>query len=422
LFAGEVHRLSGNFTTLSVLNILLLSWVLADVFSLMLRHGLSRRVAAVFVLLIVTSIPIGTLSIFLSHDILTGFLKLSIIAVLMRMLVRSALLKGRPGSTTGSLVLLSALVVATSLLRGENIALYLYLPALLLVTRQARPLVVGAMVLGLLCGNLVFRKGVEPRVNDVWYQGEEFKNRYALSLMLNPIGYMLTNDYFTPTPEEDRQAISEAVAWECINGRPNVYEPGCYWTSVRGAVSTEKITALKRVYVRSILNNPAIFLANRVTVFFGHLGINNKPRFHLHFNRERYTDPELYWGRADIMAAEGLVFERDNPSALSRVTRKLRDWSAPNGGFTSAGYWIWNGVPALALLLFLAATWRKNPISAALAGVILVPLVLVFGAAPASHINYVTDLWVFGYLAIPLLVFERTALKARTAAARAPSA
>jgi hypothetical protein len=416
LFAGAVHRLSGNYTTLSVINILLLSWVLADVFSLMLKHGLSRRVAAVFVLLIVTSIPVGTLSIFLSHDILTGFLKLSIIAVLMRMLVRSALLRGRPGSTTGSLVLLSVLIVATSLLRGENIALYLYIPALLLVTRQARPLVIGAMVLGLLGGNLLFRRGVEPWVNDPWYQGEEFKNRYALSLMLNPIGFMLTNDYFTPTREEDRKAISDLVAWECINGKPDVYEPGCYWSHLRFPISTERINALKRVYVSSILNNPAIFLANRVIVFFGHLGINTRPRFHLHFDREQYTDQQLYWGRADIMEVEGLLFERENASALSRMTRKLRDWSAPRGGFTSAGYWIWNGVPAFALLLFLAATWRKNPISAALAGVILVPLGLVFGAAPASHINYVTDLWVFGYLAIPLLVFERKALKARVAA------
>jgi hypothetical protein len=98
------------------------------------------------------------------------------------------------------------------------------------------------------------------------------------------------------------------------------------------------------------------------------------------------------------------------------MTRKIRDWSHPSGGIASPGYWIWNGVPALVLLLLLAATWRKNPISAAVAGIILVPLVLVFGAAPASHTSYVTDLWVFGYLAIPLLVFERTALKARAAA------
>lgn len=416
LFAGAVHRLSGNYTTLSVINILLLSWVLADIFSLMLQHGLSRRVAAVFVLLLVTSIPVGTLSIFLSHDILTGFLKLSIIAVLLRMLVRGALLRGRPGSTTGSLVLLSVLVVATSLLRGENIALYLYIPALLLLTRQARPLVIGAMVLGLLGGNLFFRKGVEPWVNDPWYLGEEVKNRYALTLMFNPIGFMLTNDYFTPTREEDRRVISELVEWECINGRPDVYEPDCYWYHLRGPVTPERTQALKRVYISSILNNPALFLANRVIVFFGHLGINIKPRFHLHFDREQQTDQEIYKGRADIMEVEGLLFERENASTLSRWTRKLRDWSAPRGGFTSAGYWIWNGVPAFALLLWLAATWRKNPISAALAGVILVPLGLVFAAAPASHINYVTDLWVFGYLAIPLLVFERKALKARVAA------
>ncbi len=419
LYAGGLYRVSGQFTLPAVLNLLLLSWVLADVFSLMLRHGLSRKVAGVFVLLLMTSIPVGVMSTFLSHDILTGYLKLSLVAVLLRMLVRGALLKGGPGSTGGSLALLTGLVLATSLLRGENIALFLYVPALLLLTRQARPLAVGLMLVVLVSGNLFFRRVLEPQVSSPWYQSPDRHNRYALTLLLNPLGFLVNNNYSTPTPDEDQRAIDAVVDWACISNHPDLTEPDCYWTSLRPPVTDEKMAAVKRVYIRAVLGNPVLFISNRVAVFLGQFGLNGKPSYPFFFEREKKTDAELYGEHAALVHDAGLRFERDNASVLSRITRRVRDWSFPQHGLLSPGFWVWNALPAFMLLVFLAATWRRNPISAALAGVLLVPLALVFGGAPASHVTYVTDLWVFGYLAIPLLVFERTVLKPRGATARA---
>lgn len=412
LYAGAIDRASGDrFATLVVLNILLLSWVLADSFSLMLRYGLSRRVAVPFVVLLMSSIPVGLLSINLSHDILAGFLKLAVQAVLLRVFVRGALRGGQPGTSVGTLALLGVLVLCSAFLRGENLALYAYIPAVLLLTRQARWRAVAVWGVCIVAGNLLFRQAVEPAVLHPLQLQSDLKERYTLTLLLNPLSFMVTNDYYSATPEEDRRIISELVQWDCVVQRSTPYELPCYWGSVVAPVTKEKIAALRRVYVLAALNNPGLYLASRSSTFFATLGLTPAPIYPFLPGRESVPDATLYGQHTELVAARGLLFERDNPGVLSRLTHRLRDWSFPHRGVQSPGYFIWNGLPALLLLLGLLATVRSHPVSAAIAGVSGSTLVLFFLATPASHVTYLADLWVFGYLAVPLLVFERTGLR-----------
>lgn len=415
LYAGAVHRITGNFTLLSVLNILLLSWVLADVFSLLLRLGLPRWGAVPFVLLLVTSVPLGLLAINLSHDILNGFLKIALVATLLRVLVRGRL-SGRPGARPGTLVLLGALVLATALLRGENIVLLVYVPALLLLTRQARPLAVGLLVLALVAGHLTFRRALEPMLTGPWLNNSDFRNRYQLTLLLNPLGFMAMNHAYSPTPEQDREVVSRAVSWECLVERTLIWEPPCYWTDLRSPLTDENLAGVKRVFVRTALDNPGLFLANRVAVFAGNLGVAPQVIPPFIPEREQADPAQLYRPHAEVMAREGLV--PPPPNALSRLTHAVRDGSYPREGLRSARAVLWTSLPAFLLLVGLLVTWRRNPMCAALAGVLAVPLGPFFLAAPASHITYLTDLWVFGYLAVPLLLFERRVLGARAVSAR----
>ncbi|TQF12748.1 hypothetical protein FJV41_27380 [Myxococcus llanfairpwllgwyngyllgogerychwyrndrobwllllantysiliogogogochensis] len=416
IWVQGIHRATGQFPFLSLFCVVGLAALLADFFSLLLHLGLSRRLGGVFIALVATSIPVAVLVTNLSHDALNALLRLGIALILLRVLSRKVL-TGQSGVTPVTLPSLALLTGVATLLRGDSLVLFLYVPAVLLLSRQVR---IGAAVVLLLVPvaiNQVFRRVIEPRLI---LNGPELAERYAVSLLLNPLGFMVVNKYVTATPEEDQATIEAVVTYSCLRDRYILEESPCYWSDLRAPITPEKIVRLRALVLRMARDNPALMLSNRLITFAGTLGLSPRASFPVMDFRETVRPEDLYSPNgAELLRRYGLEHSKA-PQALARVTHWLRDASLPY----EHGRWLyfpWNGLPALLLTLWLVSRWRTLPVSAMVAGAILAPAGLVFIAAPASHPSYVTDLWVFGYLAVPLAWFEARVLRAK-AASRASAA
>ncbi|MFY2562671.1 hypothetical protein ACN469_34075 [Corallococcus terminator] len=409
IWAHAIHRATGQFPFLSLFNVVVLAALLADFFSLLLHLGLSRRVGGLFIALVVTSVPLGLLAINLSHDTINALLRLGIALILLRVMSRRAL-TGQPGLTPVTLPSLVLLTALATLLRGDSLALLLYVPAVLLLTRQVRVGVAVAVLLGTMALNQGVRRGIEPRLVEPQPERAE---RYGLSLLLNPLGFMVANNYVTATPEEDKATIQALVAYSCLRERYVLEESPCYWFDLQPPITAEKMARLRSLVFRMARDNPALMLSNRLVTFAGILGLSSRATFPVMGQRETTPPEHVYSANgAELLRRHGLEPSRA-PQALARVTHWLREASIPY----KQGRWLyfpWNGLPALLLTAWLVSRWRTLPLSAVVAGAILAPAALVFVAAPASHPSYVTDLWVFGYLAVPLAWFEARVLRART--------
>jgi hypothetical protein len=259
-----------------------------------------------------------------------------------------------------------------------------------------------------LAGSAGYRS-LERRLLDPWYFSSESdtQNRYQLTLMMNPVGFMLTNRYFTTDPEGDLAAISAIIDPAVYRATYTPFEIEYYWNSVPGRVDDAEIAGFKRVFISAALNNPMMMLSNRVLVFGASLGSDPRTRYPFHLDRESRDDASLYTDSfRNLLSEHGLHVRKESPHVISRVTNSLRDWSYPRMGWKSPGFWIWSAAPSLMVAVASVVLIRRARISGALALVILAPLVLMFLATPAAHFKYMTALYAFGLLAWPLLIHE----------------
>jgi hypothetical protein len=256
----------------------------------------------------------------------------------------------------------------------------------------------------LLAGTGIYRVLIEPALIEPATRDWGYKERYQVSLMVNPLGFMVHNGYYTLTPEEDKAAISEVIGWDKLVSSYTPFEIPYFWGNVKGKTTPEQVARLRKVYVHAVLNNPALFAGGRVATFAGCLG-GQSPWYPFFRFREGADDQRLYAHLEEFVRQSGLNFEREHPGALSRATHALRDWAGPRG-WSSPGYYLWNAWPALVLLGAVLVNAARWPLTAAAAGVVAAPLVLLALAAPASHFKYVTDLYIFGFLIVPIALLE----------------
>jgi hypothetical protein len=279
------------------------------------------------------------------------------------------------------------------------------------LSRRLRWPAAASAALVMLAGVFVFRSVIDPALWTNELRGTDIRNKYKVTLLLNPISFMYANHYYTPTPQQDREAISNVVGWERFVSEYNPLNIASYWDNVPHRVDHERIAGFTRVYVESALNNPGLFLSNRVAVFCGCLGVNGACLYPFLPHREEIDRRIVFRGFEAEIRRQGLAPANAPPNALARLTKAIRDWSYPEKGFRSPGYFIWNTWPALALLIGLLVTWRSNPRAAAIALIFAAPVSLVFLGVPEAHFKYLTALYFFGFLSIPLAVFDRVLQK-----------
>lgn len=410
VYAVSILRVFGQYTVIAVVNIAILSWALADLFSLVLAMGVRRVYVLPFVALLATSIPLGLTACNMTHDILTAFLKIVLAVALLNLFVRSRLLRA-PGGTGAALRYVGVLTLLVSCLRTENVALLAFIPLLLLLTRQARPAAVLGLIAALVGGTFLYRGVVRPGLDGPQVRETDMYRRYGLYLLYGPVGFMVKHNYYSPTPEEDRRAIADVIDYDALVGKYNAFTFLDYVQATKPYVSKEQQRAFERVYVSSAINNPGLFLAHRLMVFMR--CIEGHPHTWYNFvpHREAWTDAQLcappYTG---FFPRHGMAFERENPSALSRVTHRLRDLSYP-AGFRSPGYYLWNAIPALGLMLLGLLSFRRLPVTASVCGVVGAPLALLILAAPQGQFKYIADLYILGFLIVPIVLLEAGPLR-----------
>ena len=304
------------------------------------------------------------------------------------------------------LIALGTLLVLVTILRGENIVLTLCVPALLVAGRLARPLRAAALAVLVLAAVVVFRGPVSRNLIGRHPDLPDWRNRYLLTLMVNPMCFMVQNNYVTATPAEDLAILNESINMEQM---PRLYTPFLipyYWNALPARFTDEKAARFKSMFVRAVLNNPGLFLGNRVTTFVGTLGMGQPILYCVVFDRTAVTPDVLYSGRKDVLARAGLLVDFHNQNALQRTTSKICLWSIPLGGIGKPGYWIWNSAPALIVVVLSLLARRWVPTAALAASVVALPLVLIFLAAPASHFRYLTDLYVLGFVMPVIILYD----------------
>jgi hypothetical protein len=418
VYAVSVLRLFHEYTAVCLVNIAILSWALADFFSLLLALGVSRAVVLVFAGLIATSIPLGLLMVNMTHDILAACLKITLVVVVLKIVVRSVL-TGSPGATA-SLRSAGALVLLTVMLRNENMALLAYVPVALLLLGQARPVAAVVLAACLGAGTLLYRAELRPRLDGPKVVAGDLYNRYTLLLLIGPMGYLIQQHYDTPTPEEDRAAIGAAIEYDQFVKRYTPFDIGYAW-GITPEVTKERLKGVRGVLVRGVLNNPGLFARYRLMVLRRCIDGHPDNWYPFKAGRERVAPTDLYPAPfQDFPRSRGMVFEREHPGAIARLTHFLRDWAKP-AGYTSPGSYLWNAVPALVLMLAGLVGFRRLPVTAALCGLIAAPLALLAVAAPVAQFKYIADLYILGFLVVPLIVLELGAL-ARLRRAGAPGA
>lgn len=410
VYAVTMLRFLGNYTLVSLVNAAIVAAALADVLSLLVHAGVRRWVAALLLVLACSSIPLGLLATSLSHDLLSAALRLSLAALVLRAVVRTTLAPqaSAPPLGIGHAFILTSFAVS---LRGENVVLVILVPLLLAAARAIRPARAATLCFLLVIAAWLCRG---PLTRNLANPDPDRESRYTLTLVINPLSYYLANDYWTPTPEQDRTVLSKVVDLNDVTRLYTPFDIHTYWIGAsHGDVTGEEMRGVKKLFVRASLDNPGLFLSSRVATVSGMLGMT--PRSNLWFYDHREQRPlEQYASSNPPMQRafdDGYKWS-EHPGLIARCTHTLRDWSVPRG-WTSPGHWIWNAWPSLLVLIAALTQARRTPKTALVACVIAGPFTLIALAGPASHFKYIYDLYASGFLLPACWVWERSRRPAR---------
>jgi hypothetical protein len=417
VYVLSVMRVLRWFTAVSLVNTLLIAAAVADVLSLLLHAGAKRRWVVLIAALVVTSIPLGLTSICLSHDVLCVSLKALLFASLLRAIVRIRLSRG--AAQAGLMVTPVLLALFAAMLRGENIVLPFVVPIALWLASAAgvgRALLAFAASAAFLLAwrGPLERSLIEPGYNPEW------RSRYKLTLVINPLSYYLANQYWSPTPEQDREVLARVVDMNDMTRLHTPFDIDTYWTGAsKGDVTNKEMREVQRLFRRATLDNPTLFLSSRVATVGGMLGFSPRANLWVYPRREQRPLEEYARGNPSMQRVfdAGMRWRERDLSPLSRLTHALRDWSLPRG-FFSPGAWLWNAWPSLLVLVLALFTPRRAPAAALLAFVVLAPFALVALAGPASHFKYIFDVYLLGVLVLAVWLWDRAVASRRAERAR----
>jgi hypothetical protein len=344
-------------------------------------------------------IPIWAGLTFVSQDITAACLKLCLAALLVRAWARRA---QHPGLSKRWVWGASVLLVLIVLHRRETLLLALAFPLLCAFLKfvGVRRAVVWSLLLGAVCWGVrgPIERALMPKEYYEWGRDQDYQaTSYAATL-----GYMVKHGYASRDYEADKRAIEKFFGLEKLRGDYNPLRlTGYYWGNARGPHAPGEIAELRKVYINAARNNLAAYLGHRVMVTVACFA---DPWRYLcvYPHREDLDDAALFTIHVPLARKYGLIPDRGRRDLLARASRTLRDESEPGIGRGGLG-WIWNGLPWLGVVLLSAALWRKRPLAAACAGIVLCTFPVIFLLAPEAQFKYVVDYTLMGVVLLPVL-------------------
>jgi len=299
----------------------------------------------------------------------------------------------------GILVLLGLIL---ALMRIDNIpSLIIIAAGLLLMTRKFNIRML-AILIPVILAWCAINKIVEPLIFPDRVQAAEQKRLYASTAVMNPLTGMLVygKDKLDPILyHEISDSLNQImdIDYALKNWSPyNVV----YWhqtASQRPLPSTEVSTKLTKLYFKSMLQEPLLFLHLRLSTFTAILGQDffplpplPSPQFGL--SSPALTDHLLATTNPWKQTVEVMGFG-PHPHFSTQLMQKFLSWSDL----------VANSLLQLLICLVAIGLFRYNPFSAVVALAIVVRCVVFFFFAPASVYLYLYELQLMGF-AMPVMM------------------
>lgn len=364
-----------------------------------------RWAIGVTVLALGLSPVVGTYSSFHTRDVLCGILMAGLLTASFAIALSPSARVTLARTLEGRLVLFVSIVVLV-LLRSEA-ALTLGGAALAVAVawRAERRRIlasVGACIVAAVVLNAVLQRALVADLS-TW------KSRYTVSVLINPICAIYSRRHYSPSPERDTRILSEVIDPEECRSNSDPYSIN-FWPGRGGNCCTEESAGkVVKLWWRLLRNNPDVYFGTRAHTFMAVLGLSSftwRLSDHLHHSVAA-TDLTFY--NLGIWRPVSWLTPFTNwQSELLWNTVVAADKPQSTAGLLSRFGWsAW-----LQFLILLGAVLAHNraPVTAALCAALLARIAGVFAFAPASHLFYVYDLYLFGLL-VPLLFLAENRLR-----------
>jgi hypothetical protein len=378
----------------------------ASVFFFLHRQGLRFRWVAPFFAVFTLSLPVGVYNLMVWRDVPFCLLTVFWACLLFGLAVRRA--RGRTFEPSWRVTLLLAgVLVFSSTVRHNGLVSLFAVPLLL----------AGGRLVGVARAARLFGVSAALYVALVWGVGTVIgahRNTdyrlVSLSLQLNSWAALLeprnavggvSNDAFSDDPEADRRVLEKFITREELERayNPLTVTTLVYTSDNRLATLTQAdADAIRRLYVRRMLENFHIFLAERTYLFFATLGFRN-------------------WGYANNLPqrvfpkdGESLYYLHDAPKVrwLRERQEALLEKTWRYEGLFKGAFLSWNAFVPLLVIVALFLLYKWLPMTALSCAFILTHALALFFTVISNDFRYVYFLQLFAYFVVPMAMLELT--------------
>lgn len=278
-----------------------------------------------------------------------------------------------------------------SVYRSDGIALLACVPLVLLLLRPSRR--AAGLGAAAFAGAALLFHVVLPATMTL---GEEDPHAYALSLRINPLGAVLNTDFNSPDKAADLAALGRVIDVEGVRQLHTPADIPAFWQNRWNRQASEAdFAAFTSTADRLILENPRIVLRNRLEVFGTASGLGGG-QFTLPYGE---LDAGHRW-----VPPEGLAASPPSQELKDGAIRVAAYTSEYTGRVSLHSALHWNLLPWLLLLAGALAGFRRFPLQAVVAVVILCRVPLVFLFAPAAQYKYYYAVELGGIVVLGLLL------------------
>jgi hypothetical protein len=336
----------------------------------MLRHGSGPVAVAIVNVVAAVLAPVVVDTLLHSRDTLFG-LGHAYLAVAVADTIVS---RRRPSPQW--VVGIALLTGVLSIYRGDGIVLIVVVPALLLLLRPGRrAIALGAATFA--AAFAVFHV-VLPKLLVVQDQSRE----YAMSLRMNPLGAVLQGDYYSPDKAADEAALGRVLDVALVKRVSNPLDITAYWQGGwRPDAPDANFAIFERTSNRLLLDNLSLVAANRAETFAAAAGISSGGFTGTQIGTLATRDD---W----LTQRDGLVGDPLLPGLYEPAARYIRASGTFDGVALRGVTLHWDIIPWLALLIVVLLLFRRLPLEALIAAIILSRIPLVVAAAPAAQYKY----------------------------------
>ncbi len=369
------------------------------IFSLIINkiYKVLGLVPALFLfLLIFSSVPIIVNTIFYTRDTIYGVLHLLLIYFIFDSLTTD-------NTTQKRLICIISISLLLSIYRSEGILLLFLVPFSFFIMKK-----------------ISFKKTLIISVTSILFfiplsftldKLLSIKNvgNYKLTLIMNPLGYLIQNNYFTVSGEKDMEIISNVLDVPKVKELSTPYEIPAYWAGAWDWKKSDKdYSKLYQLFFRMVGDNIPLFINNRILNFLASTGFSDSGGLYYLDGAKWSTENKSYQ-----LIQEKFALKNDLFPNVKSFQNKIIEFTLKFKGANGGRILFWNFVPFIAILSLLILLYKWVPISSICSIIILYRVPIIFLISPGSQFKYYYSVYLFGLIAI-FFAFTEYKLKKRT--------